>query len=424
MSENTGKNKLSIDVMAAIEESARCLLCHDAPCSAACPAQTDPAKFIRSIRFENYKGSAQTIRENNILGGICARVCPYDKYCEGACLKTGIDRPIRIGFLQQFATDYERAVGLDVLEKAESNGVKIAVIGSGPAGLSASAKLAQKGYEVTVFEENEKLGGWLTYGIPEERLPQDIVEYEIGYVKNLGVTFKTGIKVGRDISIAELQNSGFSAVLIAVGLHINSQLGIKGEECSNVVDGTDFLSQAKNGGVNVGKKVIVIGGGDVAIDCAMVAKSLGAQDVKILYRRTIEKMPANTEEKNMLFGAQIPIFTGFKPTEIIAKDGVAISIKAAGMFDDSAIELPTDMIITAIGQKAEDVKKLFGIAVADGGMIEVTGYKTSVSGVFACGDITQGDKTVVFAVQAGKDAADEIDRYIQENIQSYKAGVK
>lgn len=383
----------------AIEEAARCLLCHDAPCSKACPAGTDPAKFIRSLRFRNLKGAVETIRTNNPLGAVCSRVCPYDKYCEGACSRCGIDKPIRIGELQRYLTDYEQSINMKVLEKVELDKEKVAVIGAGPSGLTAAAALALKGYKVTIFEEKDVLGGWLSYGIPPQRLPQEVVENEINYIKELGVEFKTGCKVGKDLSIDSLRDEGYKAFLVACGMQKGKLVDIKGSDLEGVVNGVDFLAQAKTtkGDVKVGNHVIVIGGGDVAMDCASTAKLLGAEDVKIVYRRTIEKMPASSEEKEYVSSLNIPIFTGFKPAEITGKDGKVTALKAEGMFDASKMELGADMVIFAVGQEAENVDGIADLKSTD---------------VFTSGDIVEDDKTVVQAVASGKLAAEKIEAFL------------
>ncbi|EJO5348437.1 NAD(P)-dependent oxidoreductase [Clostridium botulinum] len=411
----------------AIEEASRCLLCHDAPCTKACPAGTNPAKFIRSLRFRNFKGAVATIRENNVLAGSCARVCPTDKYCEGACSRCGIDKPIQIGRLQRYLTDYEQSTAMEVLEAVEATKEKVAIIGSGPSGLAAAAQLALEGYKVTVFESKDKLGGWLTYGIPEDRLPQIVVENEIAYIKKLGVNFKTNCKVGVDVTIDDLKKEGFKAFLVAVGMQKSKDIDIKGNDLEGVIHGTDFLAKAKTskGQVEVGEKVIVIGGGDVAMDCAVIAKLLGCKDVKIVYRRTIEKMPADRKELAYTQQLNIPIFTGLKPSEIVGQAGKVFSFKATGMFDDSELNIPADMIIFAIGQEAESVKELKKAAkeVAaskegtelefnEKGIIKTIDYSTSLEGVFASGDITEGDKTVVNAVKEGKEAAKAIIKYL------------
>lgn len=397
---NKIKNTLTNNL--AIEEASRCLLCHDAPCSKACPAGTDPARFIRSLRFRNLKGAVETIRANNPLGAVCGRVCPYDKYCEGACSRCGIDKPIRIGELQSYLTDYEQTIGMKVMEKTKLDKEKIAIIGSGPSGLAAAAVLAQKGYKVTIFEEKEIPGGWLSYGIPNQRLPQEVVGNEINNIKELGVDFKTNIKVGKQVSMTELRAEGYEAFLVACGFHKSKDIEVDGSDLQGVVNGTDFLGEAKTnaGNVKVGSQVIVIGGGDVAMDCASTAKLLGAEDVKIVYRRTIEKMPASAEERQYTLNSlKIPIFTGFKPVEIIGNGGKVTALRAEGMFDESKLELMADMVIVAIGQEAEDLNSIMGDNPGD---------------VFTAGDIVEKDKTVVQSVASGKLAAEKIEAYLKE----------
>ncbi len=401
-------------VFLAIEEASRCLLCHDAPCSQACPAGTDPAKFIRSLRFNNLKGASETIRTNNILGGVCARVCPTEKYCEGACSRTALGTPIRIAFLQQFLTDYEQEINLRALQpQKERLPGKVAVIGSGPAGLAAAAELAKDGFDVTVFEARNRVGGWLTHGIPADRLPLDVVEREVGYVRDLGVAFRTGCQVGRDMSLAELGKQGYDAIVVAVGMQKNSVPEIKGLELEGVYMGTDFLGLAKTAPeqIKVGQRVVVIGGGDVALDCAATAKHLGATDVKIVYRRSLEKMPASPQERMRAQALNIPIFTGFKPSEILGEQGKARRFRAVGMFDDSTLELPVDMVMFAIGQEPDNLGAL-GNFTLSGKVIRTDNYKTNIDGVFAVGDITDGDKTVVYAVKTGKEAAQTVKQYL------------
>ncbi|AYF54637.1 dihydropyrimidine dehydrogenase [Clostridium novyi] len=406
----------TITPLMAIEEAARCLLCYDAPCSKACPADTNPAKFIRSLRFRNLKGAVETIRENNVLGGICSRVCPTSKYCEGACSRCGIDKPIQIGKLQTYLTDYEFNIKMKVLEPIKCDKEKIAVIGSGPSGLAAGAELAKKGYKVTIFEAKDKFGGWLTYGIPSNRLPEIVVNNEIEYIKNLGVEFKNNCKIGKDITLDELKRQGFKAFLLAIGMQNAKIPNIKGINLKGVLKGTEFLSQVKinKDEVKLGKKVIVIGGGDVAIDCAITAKLLGSEDVKIVYRRTLEKMPADKEELTYTQKYNIPVFTGFKPYEIIGQDGKVTRFKAEGMFDDSQLELPADTIIFAIGQEVNDIKTIVNIDISENGDIKNLNYKTSIEGIFASGDMINGDKTVVYAVKQGTEAAKAIENYLEK----------
>lgn len=414
--ECTNVTEKTFTPLMAIEEAARCLLCHDAPCSKACPAGTNPAKFIRSLRFRNLKGAVETIRENNALGGICSRVCPTAKYCEGACSRCGIDKPIQIGKLQTYLTDYETSINMKVLEPIECTKEKVAVIGSGPSGLVAAAELAKKGYKVTVFEAKDKFGGWLTYGIPSDRLPEIVVANEIEYIKNLGVEFKNNCKIGKDITIDELKNQDFKCILLAVGMQDAKIPNIEGINFKGVLKGTEFLSQVKidKEKVELGNKVIVIGGGDVAIDCAITSKLLGAEDVKIVYRRTIEKMPADKKDLAHTQEYNIPVFTGFKPHEIIGQDGKVVAFKAEGMFDNSQLELPADTVIFAIGQASEDINNICNVDVDEKGIIKTSNYKTNMECVFACGDIVDGDKTVVYAVKTGKEAANAIEEYLEK----------
>ncbi len=407
------ESKKTLTPILAIEEASRCLLCHDAPCSKACPAGTNPAKFIRSLRFRNIKGAVETIRVNNPLGGICARVCPYDKYCEGACSRCGIDNPIKIGELQRYLTDYEQTIGMKVLEKVTLNKEKIAIIGSGPSGLTAAAGLAQKGYKVTVFEEKEVLGGWLSYGIPSQRLPQEVVKNEINHIKELEVEFKKNFKVGNKTSLDSLRAEGYKAFLVACGMQKSKNIEVSGLDLKGVVNGTDFLGEAKikQGNIKVGSHVIVIGGGDVAMDCAATAKLLGAEDVKIVYRRTIEKMPAGVEERKYIQESlKIPIFTGFKPAEIIGDSGKVAAFKAEGMFDKSKLELTADMVIVAVGQEVEDLNTIIDINLGD---------------VFTAGDLVEKDKTVVQSIASGKLAAEKIESYLLGKVEldrsSYEA---
>lgn len=218
----------------AMEEASRCLLCYNPPCSEGCPADTNPGDFIRAIRFRNFKGAAEIIRSNNILGGVCARVCPYEKTCEAGCERSGIDKPIQIGRLQQFVTDYEKTTNFQVLDPPKAARKKIAMIGAGPASLSAAATLAMKGYPVTIFEEKEKEGGVLSYGIVPARLPQYVVDEEVEYVTKLGVEIKLNTKVLKDITLDEIRNQGYKAIMIGAGMAISRTIDVEGLELDGV----------------------------------------------------------------------------------------------------------------------------------------------------------------------------------------------
>ena len=399
----------------AMEEAARCLLCHDAPCSKGCPAGTDPAKFIRSIRFRNDRGAAETIRENNILGGTCARVCPYDRLCEEACSRCGIDKPIEIGKLQRYAIEQEEAYGMKTLSAPEKKVGNVACVGAGPASLAVAAELAKAGYNVTILEREAKAGGVLTYGIVPSRLPQAVVDHDIAQVEGLGVKFQ----FNTEVKAADLD--AYDAVFVGAGLWADNLPNIDGIELDGVYAAVDFLKEArtKAEGFNPGKKVLVVGGGDVAVDCAVSAKLLGAEDVKIVYRRTLEEAPGNMTEFHYALSLGIGMTTGMAPAAVKG-NGKVEAVEFKGFRDEAAeLTLSADTIVFATGQKAEDMAAVAGVKVTDKGTIAADDAgATDVEKIFAAGDIVNGGKTVVEAVAAGKVAAASMIAYLE------KKGVK
>lgn len=393
----------------ALEEAARCLLCHDAPCSKGCPAGTDPAKFIRSIRFRNVRGAAETIRENNILGGSCARVCPYDRLCEEACSRCGIDRPIEIGKLQRYAIEAEEVFGMKTLVAGEDKPGKVACIGAGPASLAVAAELRKAGYAVTIFEKEEKAGGMLTYGIVPSRLPQHVIDHDVAQVEALGVKFEYGKKV----TIADVDD--YDAVFVGTGLWATKKPPIDGADLDGAIAAADYLKAARTTETQPGKKVVVIGGGDVAVDCAVTAKLLGAEDVKIVYRRSLEEAPGNMEEFKYALELGVGITTNMAP-KAIEGDGKVEAITFTGregVLDGSELKIACDTVVFAIGQAPEAVEGVE--ANAKGGVAAENG-KTNVAKVFAGGDIVNGGKTVVEAVAAGKIAAMSIIEYLEKGV--------
>ena len=397
----------------AMEEAARCLLCHDAPCSQACPAGTNPAKFIRSIRFRNVKGAAETIRENNVMGGTCAYVCPYDRLCEGACSRCGIDKPIQIGKLQRYAIEQEKALGMKTLvAPAEKKAAKVACIGAGPASLACAGMLAQEGYEVTIYEAEAKAGGVLTYGITPSRLPQEVVDHDVKMVEDLGVKFVFNTKVGKDVKVEDLQKE-YAAIFVGAGLWQAKLPEVPGTDKAGVVTAVDFLKAARTSGgtYNPGKKVVVIGGGNVAMDCAVTAKLLGAETA-LVYRRSIEEAPAEMAEIQHIVDLGVSITTNFAPAEVVGGDKVE-AMKFTGRDGVSEATIACATVVFAIGQAAEDMTAVAPVAVNDKGLIIVEGSKTNVAGIFAAGDVAHGGKTVVEAVAAGKIAAVEIMDYLK-----------
>ena len=399
----------------AMEEAARCLLCYDAPCSKGCPAGTDPAKFIRSIRFRNVKGAAETIRENNVLGGTCARVCPYDRLCEEACSRCGIDKPIEIGKLQRYAIEQEEVFGMKTLNAPEKKVGNVACVGAGPASLACAAELAKAGYKVTVIEKEAKAGGVLTYGIVPSRLPQAVVDHDIAQVEGLGVEFKFNTKSTAD----DLKD--YDAVFIGAGLWKANLPQIEGIDLDGVYAAVDFLKEARTNGEKFapGKKVLVVGGGDVTVDCAVTAKLLGAEDVKIVYRRTLEEAPGNMSEFHYALSLGIGITTGMAPAAVKG-NGEVEAVEFAGFRDEAAkLTLSADTIVFATGQNAEDMNALADVNLTAKGTIDAAeDGTTNVENVFAAGDIVNGGKTVVEAVAAGKEAAASMIAYLE------KKGVK
>ncbi|MDO4518120.1 MAG: FAD-dependent oxidoreductase [Bacillota bacterium] len=400
----------------ALEEAARCLLCHDAPCSKGCPAGTDPAKFVRSIRFRNVKGAAETIRENNILGGSCARICPYDNLCEEACSRCGIDKPIQIGKLQRYAIEQEKLFGMKTLEAPEEKkAAKVACVGAGPASLACAAELAKAGYKVTVFEKEAKAGGMLTYGVVPSRLPQSVVDWDVKQVKGLGVKFV----FNKVVTPEDLE--AFDAVFVGTGLWkaaVDSKF--EGGDLEGVWSAIDYLKAAKTKAKDFkpGNRVIVVGGGDVAIDCAVTAKLQGAEDVRILYRRTIAEAPANINEFHYALSLGIGVTTGLVPTE--AKGNKSLkTVISKGFYDkDAKAELSADTLVFATGQAAEDQQAIAPVEITEKGLIKVKKGGKAGDKFFAAGDIVNGGKTAVEAVAGGKEAAASIIAYLE------KKGVK
>lgn len=389
-----------------MEEAQRCLLCLDAPCSAACPAGTDPAKFIRSVRFRNLKGAAETIRENNAIGGICARVCPTERYCQQACSRCGIDRPIDIGGIQRFVTDFEEQSGMEILKKGAENGKKIAVIGSGPSGLQAAASLLELGYEVDIFEKAEKAGGYLRYGIPEYRLPNIVVDREIERIQKLGAKFYCNVHVGTDRRMESLKDT-YDAVLVAVGFSSGKMLPMF-EQNEYVETAVEFLARVKASGgkEEVPEHALVIGGGDVAMDVATTLKRLGAKRVVDVAYEELCEFLASEKELEGAREAGVTIIDGYIPEQA---DQHTVIFKHRHM--DGTLEITADKIILAVGQKP-DLDDLGLEGNENTGDAE--GYKTADPKVFVTGDLALGDKTVVWAVRKGKEAAHIIHQSLQE----------
>lgn len=399
----------------ALEEANRCIVCHDAPCSKSCPAGTDPARFIRALKFKNVKGAAETIRSNNPLGGSCAKVCPYDQLCQEACSRCGIDKPIQIGRLQNFIVEQEKAFDMKVCKAGEKKAGRVACVGAGPASLTVASKLAQAGYDVTVYEREAKAGGVLSHTISPARLPQDVVDYDISLIEDLGVKFVFNTEAKADIL------KDYDAVFAGTGLwSANVDSSFPGADLKGVYTAIDYLKEARknNEAFDPGKRVVVVGGGDVAMDCASTAKTLGTEDVRILYRRSIEEAPADINEVLYITSLGIGMTTGFYP--VAAKgNGKLETVEAAGFYDkDAKMSISADTLVFATGQKAEDQSGIAPFEITDKGLIAVDENGAAIEGFFAGGDVINGGKTVVEAVAEGKKAAEAIIAYLE------KKGVK
>ncbi|WP_288155111.1 FAD-dependent oxidoreductase [uncultured Sharpea sp.] len=392
----------SFNALTVNEEASRCLLCYDAPCSKACPANTDPARFIRSVRFKNYKGAAEIIRENNGLGDICARVCPTEKYCQLGCSRSGIDRPIDIGGIQKFVTDFEKASHMHILEKGTPNGKKVGIIGTGPAALEAGLRLLIMGYQVDYYEKEGLAGGYLRTGIPEYRLPNAIVDDNIHRLENLGATFHYNTEIGKDRTFEDLKQE-FDAVLVAVGYSKAKSLPMF-EKNPYVISAIDFLHNVKDdqGSHDVKNNVLVIGGGDVAMDVVTTLKKLGCEHVTDVVYEELSEFLASEKELAGAREAGVTIIDGYVPDAV---NGNVVTFKARHI--DATYTLTADQIILAVGQKPDQT---FGLPM-EANEVKEDNYHVD-GNVFVAGDITKGDKTVVWAVKKGKEAACAIDSYL------------
>lgn len=419
----------------AFEEASRCLYCYDAPCIQACPTGIDIPSFIKKIASGNLKGSAKTIMAANPVGASCSRVCPTEELCEGACVLNSSTKPIMIGNLQRYATDWAIHNEQVLFKAGEKNGKTVAIVGGGPAGLSAARELALLGYTVTIFEAESYAGGLNTYGIVSFRLPQSISFWEVEQVKNLDVEIRTNTRVGKDVMASELIEN-YDAVVLAVGMSSVPKLGIEGEDADGVFDAIDFVKETKTAKTMdlIGKKAVVIGAGNTAIDAATCSVRLGAEDVSILYRRTQAEMTAYDFEYEFAKQDGVAFKWLTAPKRIVTnEDNRVIGIECFKMELSAGIDgqrprpvpvqgsefiIETDAVIRAIGQSRYlNLIEQFGVEHSDGVVrISEDSYQTSNEKIFACGDVIfgkgQGDAMVVSAAQQGKLTAYEIHKKI------------
>ena len=423
----------------ALSEASRCLACKEPKCVEGCPVNVDIPGFIEQIGEEDFEGAIEKIKATNTLPAICGRVCPQESQCEALCVLGKKGQPVAIGRLERFCADYERQK--KVPEVPKSTGKRVAVVGSGPAGLTAAADLAKLGHKVTVFESLHKTGGVLSYGIPEFRLPKEIVRQEVDYIKQLGVEFKPNYIIGRIKTLDELCDE-FDAVFLGTGAGLPSFMGIPGENFSGVYSANEFLTRvnlmkaydpAYDTMVRHGKHVVVVGGGNVAMDAARSALRLGAEEVSIVYRRGEEEMPARREEIEHAKEEGIVFRLLTNPVRILGDE--KFNVKAVECIkmelgepdksgrrspvpvEGSEFTIPADVVVIAIGTSPNPIifKGSEGLEQDKKGTVvanEETGA-TSKCGVFAGGDVVTGAATVISAMGAGKKAARAIDEYLK-----------
>lgn len=426
----------------AMDEAARCLNCKNKPCVTGCPVQIDIPAFIQQVAAGDFDAAYEIISKSSALPAVCGRVCPQESQCEGKCVRGIKGEPVAIGRLERFVADYHNENSKEKPVKPESNGHKVAIIGSGPSGLTCAGDLAKKGYDVTIFEALHLAGGVLVYGIPEFRLPKAIVQKEIDGLKDLGVKVETNMVIGKVLSIDELiEEYGFEAVFIGSGAGLPRFMNIPGENLKGVYSANEFLTRVNlmkaykdnaDTPIMKAKKVAVVGGGNVAMDAARSAKRLGAEEVYIVYRRSEEELPARKEEVEHAKEEGIIFKLLTNPVEILPNDekfvgGIRCLEMELGEPDASGrrrpvekegseFEIPVDCVIMSIGTspnpliksttKGLETQKWGGIIVN-----EETGL-TSREGVYAGGDAVTGAATVILAMGAGKTAAKSIDEYL------------
>ncbi|PXA83011.1 dihydropyrimidine dehydrogenase [Caulobacter sp. D4A] len=416
-----------LDRHEALVAADRCYFCYDAPCMTACPTSIDIPLFIRQISTGNPLGSAKTIFDQNILGGMCARVCPTETLCEQACVRnTAEDKPVEIGKLQRYSTDIAMEQGRQFYGRKAPTGKTVAVVGAGPAGLAAAHRLAMHGHSVTILEAREKAGGLNEYGIATYKAVDDFAAREVDYITAIGgIEIRNGQALGRDFSLSDL-TAQYDAVFLGMGLAGVNGLGIEGESLAGVEDAVDFIAalrQAKDKSVlPIGRRVVVLGGGMTAIDAAIQSKLLGAEEVTICYRRGKDNMNASPYEQDLATANGVIIRHWLAPKSIIGKDGpngahvAGIEVEYTAMRDGRLIGagetgvIAADQIFKAIGQTFS-ASGLGALQFEKGKIAVDSEGRTSIEGVWAGGDcIGSGEDLTVSAVAQGRDAAESIAR--------------
>ena len=448
---NFSEVALGYDEATAIDEALRCLSCKNMPCVSGCPVNIHIPAFIEKIKEGDFEGAYQIIQQSSSLPAVCGRVCPQESQCESKCVRGIKGEPVGIGRLERFVADWHNVHATQAPEKVPSNGHKVAVVGSGPSGLTCAGDLAKKGYKVTVFEALHTAGGVLVYGIPEFRLPKSIVQKEVDNLTAMGVDMETNMVIGKTLTIDELFGMGYEAVFVGSGAGLPNFMGIPGESLKGVYSANEFLTRSNLmkayesdpvTPIMKGGKVAVVGGGNVAMDAARTALRLGAEKVYIVYRRSLEELPARKEEVEHAMEEGIDFRLLNNPVEILGynnpddkrdpKNGFVRAMRCIKMelgepdekgrrrpipVEGSEFELEVDTVIMSIGTSPNPLIKSTteGLEVnKHGGIIveEQTGATTK-DGVYAGGDAVTGAATVISAMGAGKVAAKAIDEYLQ-----------
>jgi dihydropyrimidine dehydrogenase (NAD+) subunit PreT len=419
LSENFGDLHPPLDRHEAMVAADRCYFCYDAPCIAACPTAIDIPLFIRQIQAGSPEGAARTIFDQNILGGMCARVCPTETLCEEACVREAAEgKPVVIGRLQRYATDTLMGAGVHPFERAAATGKRVAVVGAGPAGLSCAHRLAMKGHDVVLFDAREKPGGLNEYGIASYKTVGGFAQSEVEWLLKIGgIELRRGQRLGHEITLEALR-SDFDAVFLGVGLSGVNALRAEGEGRENVRDAVDFIAELRQASdlaaLPVGRRVVVIGGGMTAVDAAVQSKLLGAEEVTMVYRRGQERMSASRYEQDLAASKGVRIVFNAQPVAVHGNGGVREiefeytrdtekGLEATG----ETFRLAADQVFRAIGQRLENTPD--GLTL-EGGKIAVSGAgQTALEGVWAGGDCASGgDDLTVTAVAEGRDAAEDI----------------